>query len=281
MQFDDALRRLQETELEILKVLADYCTEHSIQWFIDSGTVLGAMRHGGFIPWDDDIDVGMLRADYDRFLTAAGHAFPAGYSVHTAENTPGFAGMFAKVYKDGTLFETDETREAGLSQGIFVDIFPYDALSSVESERRKQRSGARFWQSISYLYHSGSIVVPHKGALGRIERTMCKLLHPVIHKMLVPEQIASKFSSAIARADGHKSDLLLPFAWPNMQGMPLDVLIPTRELRFEDAAFPAPGDAERYLEIMYGDWRMLPAEKDRRTHLPRILDFGDGMRWSS
>lgn len=123
VKFDSALRRLQETELEILKAFASFCDEHDLEWFIDSGTVLGALRHGGFIPWDDDIDVGMLREDYDRFLRLASQSFVEGYSVHTPDNTEGFAGMFAKVYKDGTLFETRETRDAGLKQGIFIDIF--------------------------------------------------------------------------------------------------------------------------------------------------------------
>lgn len=281
MQFDDALRRLQDAEFEILQVLAQFCSEHDIQWFIDSGTVLGAMRHGGFIPWDDDIDIGMLRADYDRFLTLAAQSFPAGYSVHTAENTPGFAGMFAKVYKDGTLFETEETREAGLSQGIFVDIFPYDALSSAESEQQKQRSGARLWQSISYLYHSGTIVVPHKGVLGAIEHAACAVAHPIVHCLFSPERILAKFNAAIARVEGEASNLMLPFAWPNIKGIPLDVLVPTRELQFNGVSFPAPGDTERYLDLMYGDWRTLPALEDRRTHLPQVLDFGDGKRWES
>lgn len=281
MQFDDALKRLQETELEILKVLADFCVEHEIRWFIDSGTVLGAMRHGGFIPWDDDIDVGMLRADYERFLTVAAQSFPEGYSVHTAENTHGFAGMFAKVYKDGTLFETDETREAGLLQGIFVDIFPYDALSSVEAEQQKQRSGARLWQGISYLYHSGTIVVPHKGALGAIERAACAVAHPIVHALFSPMRIVAKFNAVVAKTGEHASNMMLPFAWPNIQGIPLDVLVPTSELQFEDASFPAPGNAERYLELMYGDWRTLPAPEDRRTHLPKVLDFGDGSIWKA
>lgn len=281
MQFDDALKLLQETELEILKVLARFCAEHKIQWFIDSGTVLGAMRHGGFIPWDDDIDVGMLRADYERFLMTAAQFFPEGYSVHTAENTPGFPGMFAKVYKDGTLFETDETREAGLPQGIFVDIFPYDALSSVEAERQKQRSDARLWQSISYLYHSGTIVVPHRGVLGAIERAFCTVAHPIVHLVFSPERILAKFNAAVAKTGERASNTMLPFAWPNIQGIPLDVLVPTSELQFEDASFPAPGNAERYLELMYGDWRTLPAPENRRTHLPKVLDFGDSRRWES
>lgn len=281
MEFNAALERLQNTELEILKVLAGFCEANDIQWFIDSGTVLGARRHGGFIPWDDDIDVGMLREDYDRFLELALDAFPEGYSVHTAENTPGFAGMFAKVYKDGTLFETKETKEAGLKQGIFVDIFPYDSLSIEEASQRSQRKAARLWQSISYLYHSSTIVVPHKGLLGAVERFACSLAHPIVRVLFSPEAIKRNFDRAIALGDTDPSNLVLPFAWPNITGVPLDVLVPTKPLRFVDAEFPAPADADRYLELMYGDWQKLPAPADRRTHLPCVLDFGNGCSWTS
>ena len=279
MEFDVALKRLQRTELEILNVLADFCEEHDIQWFIDSGTVLGARRHGGFIPWDDDVDVGMLREHYDRFILLAETSFPEGYSVHTSTNTRGFAGMFAKVYKDGTLFETQETREAGLKQGIFVDIFPYDVLSADPKEQKCQRMGACLWQSISYLYHSGTIVVPHKGILGATERAMCKLAHPVIHALFSPSYIQDKFDRSIHGYSGASQAAALPFAWPNIDGVPLDVLVPPTSLVFEDTKFPAPRDSTRYLELMYGDWEMLPSPENRRTHLPQVLIFEDGERW--
>lgn len=281
VEFDVALKRLQEAELEILKAFAAFCNEHDLEWFIDSGTVLGALRHGGFIPWDDDIDVGMLREDYDRFLEIASRSFVEGYSVHTPNNTEGLAGMFAKVYKDGTLFETQETRDAGLKQGIFIDIFPYDPLSSDEREQGRQRSGARFWQSVSYLYHSGTIVVPHKGVLGRIERLACKLAHPIVHALFSPSVIQRKFDAAVQRCGAGPSNVMLSFAWPNIDGIPRDVLVPPVSVSFEDSIFPAPCKTVRYLELMYGDWRQLPAPDDRRTHLPQILDFGDGEIWEA
>lgn len=279
MDFKTALAKLQSDELEILKAIDAFCKEHGIEWFIDSGTVLGAVRHGGFIPWDDDIDIGMLRKDYDRFIDLAQACFPRGFSVHTCANTSGYAGMFAKVYLDGTLFETAETQEAGLSQGIFVDVFPYDFLSSDAERSKKQRSGARFWQSISYLYHSGSIVVPHKGALGVIEKAACKIVHPLIHCLFSPKLIADRFSAAIQCDGGDASKDVLPFAWPNVEGLPVDVLVPAEPLAFEGIEFPGPCNAIRYREIMYGDWSTLPAPEDRRTHLPQLLRFSDGSMW--
>ena len=117
MNRDEALKKLQATELEILLILRDFCAEHDVSWFLDGGTLLGAVRHGGFIPWDDDVDVGMLRKDYDRFVALAKQDLPDGFSYHDASNTPGYAAMFGKIYKDGTQFLTDETLEAGHLRG--------------------------------------------------------------------------------------------------------------------------------------------------------------------
>lgn len=160
MNSEQALKRLQKAELSILLAIFDVCEAGGISWWMDSGTALGAMRHGGFIPWDDDIDVGMLRADYDRFLEVAPRLLPEGFSLHTARDTKGFAPLFAKVFLDGTRFETRETREAGLRQGIFVDVFPYDFLYEDSSRRKAQISSAVNAQRKSYIYHAKSINVP-------------------------------------------------------------------------------------------------------------------------
>ena len=163
MNNTEALKKLQDIELDILIMLKDFCLQHDISWFLDGGTVLGAARHKGFIPWDDDIDIGMLREDYDRFVSLAKTELPSGYSLHDWSNTPGYSAMFAKVYKDNTKFYTEETIEAGCDQGIFVDIFPYDQLAEDSAQKKKQIRNARIWQSILYLYYTRTIVVPHKG----------------------------------------------------------------------------------------------------------------------
>lgn len=283
MQQEEALKKLQSTELSILKIIADFCRENSITWWLDGGTCLGAMRHQGFIPWDDDIDIGMMREDYDKFCSLAESGLPSGYSIHTSRNSSGYAAMFAKVYKDGTRFENQEGRDASSSMGIFVDVFPYDRLYEDAHLRRKQVRAASIAQKRSYLYHSETITVPHKGALGCLEKAGCVLLHH-IERLVIKNSLIYQdlFDSCIANNEsGEVSDDCLTLAWPNMEPIQVADVLPASEAEFEGSLFPVPHNTEKYLTIMYGEWRVIPAPEDRHTHLPLLLDFGDGEIWSA
>ena len=135
---EDSLQRLQAVDLEIAAAVDKICRENDIDYFIDGGTLLGAVRHGGFIPWDDDIDIGMPKDDFDRFCEIAPALLPKGYSLHTSANTKGFAPLWTKVFKNDTKFIEDVCTEAGYEQGIFVDILPFCRLDANEAVAKKQ-----------------------------------------------------------------------------------------------------------------------------------------------
>lgn len=276
----ESLRRLQAEELDVLLAISEFCEKNDIEWFLMSGTALGAMRHQGFIPWDDDIDIGMLRDQYDRFVALAEGGLPAGYSLHTSENTPGFAGFFAKVYRDGTLFETAETVEAGCEQGIFVDVFPIDRAAS-DGRVRAQLRGAMLWQRMSYLYHSGAITVPHRGALGAAERLACRVAHQVVSRVLSREGIRARFERLIERGGSARGagTRYVCLSWPYVDPIDEAVLVPPSTARFEGHDLPVPARCEEYLTLWYGNWRELPAPEDRHTHLPERIVFSDGTQW--
>ena len=282
MNQQEALIKLQNTELEILLVIDEFCRKNKISWFLDGGTALGAIRHQGFIPWDDDVDVGMLRDDYDRFMRLAENGLPKGYSLHHMKNTPGYAAFFAKVYKDGTRFENQETREAGCPQGIYVDVFPYDRLPKKSLSRRMELVRASLGQKLSYLYHARTICVPHKGPLGFIEKTACSAAHAVLRVVLTSaEPLARFFNGSIVRDERELSDECLSLVWPNMEPLDRGMLAKVEYAQFEGYSLPVPRSTEHYLENMYGDWRTLPAPEDRHTHLPLLIDFGDGTSWEA
>ncbi len=273
----EMLRKLQLVELEVLLAIDAVCREYGITYFLDSGTALGAKRHGGFIPWDDDIDIGMPRKDYDKFLEVAPAALGDGFTVANPENDDRLAGLFTKVWKNGTKFFTDETLDAGIDQGVFVDVFPYDRVASDAAARSAQLRACLKGQSLSYLYHSKAINVPHKGLLGAAEKGVCCIAHVLLKAFSSPAKIRGKFlaSALSAQEDGASHDLAC-MSYTQQGVFAEDALLPPKPLTFEGHEFPAPADIERYLFSLYGStWNELPPEDQRRNHAPKVLDLGE------
>ncbi len=276
MQYEGMqLKRLQAIELEMLQTIDEICKQLDIVYFLDSGTALGAARHGGFIPWDDDIDLGMMRPEYERFIQEAPSLLPENYQLCTPDNARGFAPLFAKVVRTDTVFATQETEDAGFDQGIFIDIFPYDTLSSDEVVAKKQQRKCLFWQRVSYLYHSPHVYLPHGGVLGVCERMVCYGLHGLVRILFTPKRIRESFDHWALLAKDDPSNRLMPFAYPIKDGFEVDWLFPVVDMVFEGGRFPAPRELNEYLSYMYGDWRSLPPEDQRRNHAPLRLEFGD------
>ena len=277
------LKKLQQEELDILLVISNFCKRNDIEWFLMSGTALGALRHEGFIPWDDDIDIGMLRDQYDRFVELSANGLPEGYSLHTHRNTKGFAGFFAKVYRDGTVFQTAETVEAGCKQAIYIDIFPLDRVPNDVKATRTLLRKASVWQRMSYLYHSRVINVPHHGTLGTLERIACRCAHHLIRGLFSPKAIADRFEALADRSSPSKdeSERYVALSWPYVEPIDRAILCPPSAALFEGHRLPVPAKAEEYLTIWYGDWKQLPPPEKRHTHLPERIVFSDGDEWLS
>lgn len=274
MQYDpDVLRKLQLTELEMLRAIDEVCRENGITYHLDSGSALGAIRHRGFIPWDDDIDIGMIREEYDRFLAIAPSTLPDDLELITPGETPGYAPMFAKVMKKGTKFQSKETLESGLDLGVFVDIFPFDHLDPSPEAARKQIRICRFWQKVSYLYHSPSVTVPHTGAIGALERSVCRVAHHLVNHATTESSIYHHYIKA-AESGGTRGRSCTCLSYPNPKIYDIDDLVPTRPVAFEDGEFPVPGNVEAFLTISYGPtWSELPPLEKRRNHRPEVLEF--------
>ncbi|MEI3377538.1 MAG: LicD family protein [Coriobacteriales bacterium] len=271
----DSLQRLQAIERDIVAVIDELCRKNSIDYFIDGGTCLGAARHGGFIPWDDDVDLGMPKADYDRFCALAPEQLPEGYSLHTSANTKGFSGLWAKVFKDGTRFIDDNSFEAGCEQGAFVDIFPYCQLDADPKVAQAQCSKARMAQLKSYLKHFSRPKLPASTPLKPLVELGCKFVHATIARTWKQEDLQKAFDHAFDT--DNPAQLWTDAAYPHWGSFETDVLFPTVDIDFDGLKLRAPHDCESYLTTLYGDYMQLPPENERYTHAPVILDLGDGI----
>lgn len=130
---DKTIAAAQKVMLEILQEIHKICVENNLTYWLEAGTLLGAVRHKGFIPWDDDSDVSMPRADYEKFLKIAQEKLPEDMFLQTQDTDKEYPLSWAKIRKNGTLLvETGETGNEKYHHGIFVDIFPYDYYESEE-----------------------------------------------------------------------------------------------------------------------------------------------------
>lgn len=269
------LKKLQETELKLLQVVTKLCRDHNLVYFIDGGTCLGAVRHGGFIPWDDDIDIGMPMEDYLKFLKLAPKHLPSGYSLHSCENTENFTALWAKVYIDGTHFEDSNCIEAGTYQGIFLDVFPYFQLDENPHKARHQRRILAFWQALSYLKGFAHPNVPPQLRCQSILKKLLNIVH-ILLKIVPQKLIVSGFWRAASPSVA--SDIWYCGAPISAQTIfDGQTLFPTQDILFAGFRVQAPADLDTYLRSMYGDYMQIPPREQRHTHVPEVLDFGDGV----
>lgn len=256
-------------------VIDAICRENDIDYFIDGGTCLGAVRHGGFIPWDDDVDIGMPLDDYLRFCKVAPDQLPAGYSVHSAIDTVGFAPLWVKVFKDGTRFVDKPAFEAGCDQGVFVDVFPFCRIDADPKKAKEQRSRMRTLQLKSYLHHIATPNLPATLPLKGLVRKGCALVHGTVAKRWKPERLQAEFEECLETDD--PSDTWTNAAYPTFGTYGTDMLFPTQDIDFDGLTLRAPHDLNGYLTTLYGDYMQLPPEDARYTHAPVALDLGDGI----
>ena len=120
------MKRYWAAQLKVLSVIAGICKRHGINWFADYGTLMGAVRHGGYIPWDDDLDICMLRSDYARFFEAAKGELPEGYVIMTLDEQPEYRELFGRISNSHAIDFSDRHMEEfyGCPYSVGVDIFP-------------------------------------------------------------------------------------------------------------------------------------------------------------
>ena len=138
----EELKRLKSTELEILLDFDRYCKEHNLKYYLIGGALLGSSRYGGFIPWDDDIDVGMPREDYEQLKKIWRDDKLEGYFLQHEISDPKFARCIMKLRKDNTVISEKSTSGVKMHHGIYIDIFPIDYVSDNYPKRLERRAKA-------------------------------------------------------------------------------------------------------------------------------------------
>lgn len=268
------IRKYQSAQMELLEQTDRVCREQGIRYYLIGGTLLGAVRHGGFIPWDADIDIAMPRADYERFRLywAAQNSDRYFFQHHTTE--PNHLAPHAILRIKGThvVMKKRISEKYPLAcDGIYLDIFPLDEPPvNPGAQKRQMRSILRVRRLIElkagYLYDStGKVKKLLKKAV-----QLCILPLPVLNNML---------DRRMRRHSDSNSGFLVSMASHysyRKQLMQADIYGEPSYVNFEGALYPAPAKTHEYLTQIYGDYMQLPPEDKRYSDLDTIarIDYG-------
>jgi len=263
------LEALHGIAFEILLEIDRVCRKNTIDYFLDGGTLLGAARHHDFIPWDDDLDISMMREDYEKFLSVAPLEMDPKYFVQTRFTDPGYPFGYTKVRKNGTLCVEACFGERLTHNGVWVDVFPYD-LTSRKTLRSKQLKWRLLMRTLTLRATSGQ----GNNSWGKPKKALRWALHTAL-KPISPSKIVDKLESCrTAPADDEDIVITCFHDFNRLFELPPEILKPFDSLTFRGRQFPVPRGWEHYLEMHYGDWRQLPPEEKRIAHSISHFDPG-------
>lgn len=275
----EVLKHVQQTELEILGDFIDLCERHGIDYFGTGGTAIGAIRHQGFIPWDDDIDVGLLREDYDRFLALAKVELADKYEVLNVEEDANYPLPTTRLVKKGTVFREEALKNCRCNFGIFLDLYFFDNVPDDDKLMRKQGRWAWFWGKLLILRHVGNPTLYFGGWKAAVVRVCCRIGHFFLWLFRIsPRWLYRKAMKHSQKYRNVKTKRAAFFFDPTPYTSVIvkDEVFPTKKMPFDGLDMRFPGKIEVYLKNRFGDYMTLPPEDKRHNHPPYQLDFGDG-----
>jgi lipopolysaccharide cholinephosphotransferase len=261
--------QLRKAQLYIANEIKRICDLHQIKYFLDCGSMLGAIRHQGFIPWDDDMDIGMLKSEYNRFLEIAPSELGDDFFLDNYQTNPDNALVFSKVRLKGTKYIEAKGCEHSKHNEVFVDIFPYYFISDNERERKWEavimaglsqailsKSGHRIWKGEPFTKRLKCIPTDLIGAC-----CSKKKMHEWINKLYYKH-------TETARVCIHAGSCYSYWFFPRT------VFSEYINIQFEGNTFKIPKQYDTYLSTVYGNYMEIPPENKRITHRILELDMG-------
>ena len=263
------LRQAQKIMLYIMKRIHAVCVEHNIKYWLDYGTLLGAIRHDGFIPWDDDMDICMMREDYEKFCKIAPEALGEEFFLQTKSTEPDFCFEFGKVRLKNTIWMEREWINTPLNyKGIFVDIFPIESFPESKLQTSFLTYSAIFYNILlarkAHNIHSKKII---KEIVLRILSafTTRKILLGWFEKTVKNLKKLKNTSSKVSKLFGTSMT-----NWTDKATLEEVVL-----KKFEDSEFFIPKNYDARLTEIFGNYMQLPPEnKQYGHHNVEYFDFG-------
>lgn len=258
---------LQKVELELFKNFVEVCEKLNLQYFMLEGSALGAARHQGFIPWDDDLDVGMYREDYNLFMESAQALLPEGIFLQNYKTDPEYPYIFAKLRNSNTTFIEKALEDYDINHGVYLDIFPLDGYTANPKERKKFTKKKRNFCLKIYCGLNtertgkaklAALVLRFLGYNKRVSKTLSKYEKFISQYPVDGSLVICNHGSPYAQKDYINAEYYGKGTLATFEG--IDVRIPE--------------NYDGYLTCIYKDWRMPPPpEKQNGHHYYSICDL--------
>lgn len=242
------LRDAQLRMLEILRVVDTILTKHDIVYYLDGGTLLGAVRHGGFIPWDDDLDISVRREDYSKIRTILQQELPSDYVFQDRTTDKNYPLLIGKVRDLHSYFEDDISAKLHY-KGIYIDIIPMEKIPSM------------WWKGkLDYLY--GHCVRAIHNYTTTSDKVLSCIIFPIVWLLVK----ITRFVNIFVPSD-HVADV---YGWRPTGGYFKKDVFPVKRMKFEGIEVCVPNNPDAVLRALFGDYMQIPPKEKRAIHTKRI-----------
>ena len=266
------LRRLQMVEFEMLVELDRICRKHKIEYFLSGGTLLGAIRHNGFIPWDDDIDVMMRRDHYNKFIEVQKKELdPEKYFFESMETDPECGMLFSKIKRKGTKYLEVSSEKDDSRTGIWIEVFPIDCVKT-----------DNFWKQLKWkrVYCLKMILLKKYGHLKRMEDKKKNFIIKIIGIVSIfynKERLRKRIIKIMTSENDKETSKYVSYAgvYPGKEIFDKHFFDEKIEHEFEGKKFFIPKNYDPYLKQFYGDYMKLPPKEKRVAHPVVEIKFPD------
>lgn len=261
------LKDIQQVSLDILKDVHEFCLKNDIRYTLQGGTLLGAIRHKGFIPWDDDIDIAMPRPDYDRFIKS--YQSRKGYKVFSREFPPQSADVYIAYARvcdmDRTIVDYRNMEWASVATGVWIDIFPLDGIENDISERKVHFNKMyRIWKLGKNVRFSKRPFKLNNTFRKKVTWLKCKLISFFVNYSIIDKHIALCRQVKFGETQFYIQAAFMGYGMNEIHHVSvMDKII---EIPFEHLKLFAMAGFDEALREKYGDYMILPPEKKRVNH---------------
>jgi lipopolysaccharide cholinephosphotransferase len=256
----ELIRKVQLHQIKMMSELQQLFTNEKLVYFAIGGTALGAVRHKGFIPWDDDIDIAMPRQDYERFITLQ-HKLPSHLFIQNFHTDKEYWLHFAKVRDKSTLFIENSRKNQNINHGIFIDIFPWDNIMNSSDIKNEVKIMSHKFRRISMSNYKRK----------NIFRKLKTKYYQWLYRDHDQDSLFKKIEETYTKYNHIDTGVIGNASFND--AIKISDLYPLNTAKFESLELPIPKNIDVYLNHKYGDYMKIPPENERNGHKPIKIQF--------